>query len=272
MSVILPAYAKLNPALRVLGTENGLHILDTVILPIEFGDVVCVKKRNDKNVRVRFTDDRRIVGNTAESMAVRLVQSFGCGGVDVEIEKKIPIGAGLGGSSADAAAVAKAMVSLYSLPEPSEEVFRSVGSDVKAQYLSSPSRVVGTGGAAVKIENFPKFHVAVLYGEKASMTKEVFRRYDEAGGEDGDVERYLDAVQNGLDGQPFNALTRAAAIEKEAVIRKIFADAGFGAVAMTGSGAAFAAYSREEIEPFRAEQLKKDAEANGLRLILTKTL
>lgn len=272
MSVILPAYAKLNPALRVLGTENGLHILDTVILPIEFGDVVCVKKRNDKNVHVRFTDDRRMVGNTAESMALRLIQCFGCSGVDVEIEKKIPIGAGLGGSSADAAAVAKAMVSLFSLSEPSEEVFRSVGSDVKAQYLSSPSRVVGTGGAAVKIENFPKFHVAVLYGEKASMTKEVFRRYDEVGGEDGDVERYLYAVQNGLDGQPFNALTRAAAIEKEAVIRKIFADAGFGAVAMTGSGAAFAAYSRGEIEPFRAEQLKKYAEANGLRLILTKTL
>lgn len=111
-----PAPAKLNLMLRIVGRRaDGYHLLQTVFRFIDYGDTVTLGVRADGEIR----RTRDLPGVTADDdltvRAARLLQAAtGTAlGADIEVEKRLPLGAGLGGGSSDAATVLIALNRLW---------------------------------------------------------------------------------------------------------------------------------------------------------------
>ena len=101
-----PAPAKLNLMLRVVGRRpDGYHLLQTVFRFIDYGDVVRVRVRRDGDVR-RLQALPGVAG--ADDLTLRAARALQAAtgtalGADISVEKRLPMGGGLGGGSSDAA-------------------------------------------------------------------------------------------------------------------------------------------------------------------------
>ena len=147
----LKAYAKINLGLKVLDkTSDGYHLLDMVMLPISLCDNIKITKRNDEISNVKVTNNFILPEENSITKSIKLMQEkYGfTTGFDVEIEKNIPTQAGMGGGTADAAEVIKAINILMDINAPIkelEDVAMKVGSDVVYSLYSTLSRVQGKG-------------------------------------------------------------------------------------------------------------------------------
>ena len=146
-----PAPAKLNLLLHVLGRRpDGYHELETVFVPIDLADTLHLWRRPD--ARIERAGD--LAGVPPESdlalRAARLLQQA-CGtrdGATIAIDKRIPMGAGLGGGSSDAATVLMALNRLWRLDWPRErlaELALELGADVPFFLLGQPAYARGVG-------------------------------------------------------------------------------------------------------------------------------
>lgn len=117
----MKSYAKVNLSLNVTGAAGGYHLIDSVLASIDIYDTVCVKPRGDRlvNVYMHGLGSENILPerNNAVRAGEAFVSAFSTKGADIEIYKDIPMGAGLGGSSADAAGVLNAMAALYKVTD-----------------------------------------------------------------------------------------------------------------------------------------------------------
>lgn len=115
--VRIKAPAKVNFALGITGESGGFHMLDSIVCTIDLFDDVTVAKRSDGmvNITMRGMGSENIPpeANNAVRAAELFAEKHSTGGADITITKRIPMGAGLGGSSADAAGVLRAMSKLY---------------------------------------------------------------------------------------------------------------------------------------------------------------
>lgn len=149
------AYAKVNLTLDILGVKDGYHQLDSLVIALDLYDLITVKKRKDGKIRVfsRGEGSESIPEekNNAFKAAVAFQSEFSCGGAEISVFKNIPVGAGLGGSSADAAGVLRAMKKLFCIvPSPENErkilaIADGTGSDVRAMYTGGTCRMRGRG-------------------------------------------------------------------------------------------------------------------------------
>ena len=114
--IAFPAPAKLNLMLRVVGRRaDGYHLLQTVFRFIEQGDVVRLRVRRD-GVIARLRSLPEVA--EADDLTVRAAQVLQAAtgtrfGVDIDLEKRLPMGGGLGGGSSDAATVLLALNHLW---------------------------------------------------------------------------------------------------------------------------------------------------------------
>lgn len=145
----IEAHAKINWTLEVLGVRpDGYHDLRSVVLPIAMHDTVRIDESEEISCRM---DSGNVWqdGNLAYKAAVALRRATGCRcGAAIEIAKRIPMGAGLGGGSADAAAVLNGLNSLWGLKLSKRdlcEIAADVGSDVPALTLGGPVLMEGRG-------------------------------------------------------------------------------------------------------------------------------
>ena len=136
-AVRIQAQAKLNLHLRILTKEDsGFHSIETIFHRIDYADElkVCIEPYGQKTLDVRGAN----LGPVESNLAYRAVLAYSdaCGwpsGFTIELDKKIPAGAGLGGGSADAAAVLRALDSLNRQPVGERrllEIAASLGADV----------------------------------------------------------------------------------------------------------------------------------------------
>jgi len=131
-----PAPAKLNLFLRITGRRpDGYHELQTVFRLLDWGDEIRLRLRDDGDIR-RLHDVPGVPEDT--DLAIRaalLLQSY-AGievGVDIDVEKRVPMGGGLGGGSSDAATVLVALNWLWGLDLDEDtlaELGRQLGADV----------------------------------------------------------------------------------------------------------------------------------------------
>lgn len=149
-----PAPAKLNPFLRVLGRRpDGYHDIETLVLPLSLEDSVSVSPR-DEGFGLRMvgptaegvpTGDENLVLRAARALAGTTSHGRGA---NILVEKRIPVAAGLGGGSADAAATLRALNVLWDLDLDANrlaEIGASVGSDVPALVHGGPVLARGRG-------------------------------------------------------------------------------------------------------------------------------
>ncbi|HUP30280.1 MAG TPA: 4-(cytidine 5'-diphospho)-2-C-methyl-D-erythritol kinase [Usitatibacter sp.] len=174
-----PAPAKLNLFLHVVGRRaDGYHLLQTVFTLIDYCDRIRLRVRDDGEV-MRVND---LPGVPAEQdltvRAARLLQeaSGTAKGADIELEKVIPMGGGLGGGSSDAATVLMGLDRLWNTgfgPEALAELAVALGADVPFFLHGGAAWGQGVGDELRPIELPPRWYV-VLVPSTGVPTKEIF--------------------------------------------------------------------------------------------------
>ncbi len=260
MKITVLAHAKVNLALKVVGRRgDGYHLLDSIVSEIGLADVVTVSKRQDKEVVVN-TSIGVIEGDTSYKMAKMLVNRYDLSGVDVFVEKKIPFAAGLGGSSADAAGVYRAMKILFDFPDCPADVLATIGADVPFMVLGGAARMQGIGERIDKI-TLPKMDVAIVIADGSMTTQAVYRNVDEVALDSGDIDQVYRNLEAQVDGDYlFNDLEYGATDIDVRSAKQILRDCGYNLVAMTGSGNAVVGYSykgqKKDVESLQARVSK----------------
>ncbi len=174
-----PAPAKLNLFLHVVGRRaDGYHLLQTVFTLIDRCDLIRLRVRDDGQV----TRVNELAGVPPEQdltvRAARLLQeaSGTSKGADIELEKAIPMGGGLGGGSSDAATVLLALDRLWNTgfgPEALAELAVALGADVPFFLHGGAAWAEGVGDELRAIELPPRWYV-VLVPPGGVPTKEIF--------------------------------------------------------------------------------------------------
>ena len=151
------AYAKVNLTLEVFGKRpDGYHALRSVVMPISLADTLEVEATDDGTISsdTGYDDDlcvkaARVLKSSVPSATSSSVSSLPSSlGASIHVTKRIPAGGGLGGGSADAAAVLRALNELWALGltrEELAEIGAQVGSDVPALVLGGPVLMEGRG-------------------------------------------------------------------------------------------------------------------------------
>ncbi|MCG6970479.1 MAG: 4-(cytidine 5'-diphospho)-2-C-methyl-D-erythritol kinase [Gammaproteobacteria bacterium] len=174
-----PAPAKLNLFLHITGRRaDGYHELQTVFQLLDFGDRLRFRVRNDAEIN-RLTP---VAGVQPEHdltvRAARLLQQFGgrARGVDIEIDKRIPMGGGLGGGSSDAATVLVALNQLWELGLDTNQLAQlglSLGADVPVFVRGESAWAEGVGEQLQPVQ-LPEAWFFVLCPNVSIPTAELF--------------------------------------------------------------------------------------------------
>jgi len=163
------AQAKVNLSLRILAREeSGFHQIETVFQRLALADTVTVRAASGRSLDVRFAESARAteIGRLEQNRAWRAAEAYAAvagapSGWAIEIEKRIPVGGGLGGGSADAAAVLRALDALAPRPLGTSalvDIAARLGADVA--FLSSESELALAWGRGDRMLNLPPLATA----------------------------------------------------------------------------------------------------------------
>ena len=164
----LPAPAKLNLFLHVTGRRaDGYHLLETVFQFIGLSDTIDLRLRADGQVRRPGPSDSIPSDIDLTIKAAEALQAAtGCSlGVDIALRKRIPMGAGLGGGSSDAATVLLGLNRLWNLGLPRRELLRiatPLGADVPVFVYGRNAYATGIGDRLRPIDLPQRWFVLVM--------------------------------------------------------------------------------------------------------------
>jgi len=169
--VKIRAPAKINLRLRVVGKrKDGYHLLDTIMVPVSlYDEIEITKAKGDRKVKVTCDDPLVPQGrkNLVYQAAVLLLEKSGIHAqVRIHIRKRIPVGAGLGGGSSDAAATLIGLNRLLGLRLPArklEKLSLSLGADVPFFIRARPVRARGIGERLSALRKLPRLWAVILY-------------------------------------------------------------------------------------------------------------
>ena len=180
------AYAKLNLTLDVLGKrEDGYHDLQSVMQTISIRDDIEIDVGTGKPWRLLCsdetlpTDERNLAWKAADAFCRTMNRDPD--GLEIRIVKRIPSGAGMGGGSADAAAVLRALNRHYGEPLSVlalAELGAQVGSDVPFCVLGGTAMVEGRGERLRKLPNMPDCIFVVCKPDFSVSTPELYEKID----------------------------------------------------------------------------------------------
>ncbi len=238
--------AKINLTLDVIGTEGKFHQIKSLVASVNVYDVITLERRKDNQITLSIKGlkvDCAVPDNNAYKAAKLFSQTFSTGGVDITIEKNIPVGGGMGGSSADSAGVLKGMNALYEVDFDMSELADSLGSDVK--YMLNGGYAVMSGRGQITEEQFisKTLYLIMIKENKEISSRSCYKKYDELGKTykpctntavkallGGDFEKYCQIAKNDL------YLSATTFVPELAVNLKTLKEAGAPVAIMTGSG------------------------------------
>jgi 4-diphosphocytidyl-2-C-methyl-D-erythritol kinase len=225
------AYAKLNLALHVRAREaDGYHRIETIFAFCEDGDVLNAREADALTLELTGPFAGALAGEP-DNLVLRAARALGVSAA-LTLDKRLPVAAGLGGGSADAAA-------LLRLFGGGQEIARSLGADVPACLESRTARGEGRGDeiAPVEIEGLAGTPVLLVNPAIPLSTAAVFAAWD--GIDRGPLERWEDG-RNDLE---------APAIRLVPAIADVLGALGDARIArMSGSGATCFGLYRDEAE------------------------
>ena len=263
------AYSKINITLDVKDLrDDGYHNIESVILPLEFHDsleVSILPKSTPDDFVVCDDFSLRISKYNLVHKTIDLCRAkWGFKErLNVNINKNIYLQAGLGGGSADAAAILRTIIRMFKLT-PTEEEIKEIclkaGSDVYYQYYNKPALVSGKGD---KLEFFDcplDFYVLLVKPLLGNSTEAVFTEADQHDLIHGDSRKTIEALKTKdlkeIQKTMFNSLFEPAKIlcsEIEEVYNEL-KSLDFDAYGMTGSGSCLFALSYDKKKLEKAEK------------------
>lgn len=261
------ARAKINLALDVVERmDNGYHSLDMIMAPISICDEI--------EIEIGICDEVTCEGmklpekNTVSKMVQVLKELYHLSSnYKISIKKHIPAQAGLGGGSADAAAVCKAILQMEGIEETEEnlyEITKQVGADVPFCIHDKWARVKGIGEKIIPIESEWQFNIIVVKPDFGISTANAFSKWKESRPFHPDV----DLVESSIREKNMDLLyqTMANALEPIAFeiepelnqVKMDMEDAGLVRILMSGSGSSMLGFSvDEDVIQSACERLKE---------------
>ncbi len=251
VSVTLKAPAKINLFLRIVGKRpDGYHDLVSLMCPVALYDTLSLTIGGDT---ISVTCDHPMVPGDESNLTAKAALRFydvafngkipPSGGVAIHIEKKIPVGAGLGGGSSDAAAVLSALNDQFGRPIAKPvlvEVASRLGADVPFFLLGRPAVATGIGDRLEPFVHTLPWTALMVYPDLAVSTQWVYKN----------LNLRLTKVEKDLkkfhfDGRFFNVATQlvndlesvtAAAFPVINEVKRLLLANGAAGASMSGSG------------------------------------
>jgi 4-diphosphocytidyl-2-C-methyl-D-erythritol kinase len=194
----LLAPAKINLGLRILGTrDDGYHLIESLFVPIDLADELVVEVEDEgvtqPSVDLRVVaeaggavdgadpipeDERNLAWRAARDF---LARSGLPARVSIELRKRVPSAAGLGGGSSDAAAVLRCLVERYPDALPQDDVFAialGLGADVPFFLAPEPALVSGIGERIDPVGGLPSLALLLVNPGDSLATAQVYGAYD----------------------------------------------------------------------------------------------
>src|SRR6266513_2653484 len=252
MQILAPA--KINLSLKILSRrDDGFHELDTLIAPVSLYDEIRIDK--EPVCGIRFGCDDPSVPQGSDNLAVRAAQAFFettriKAAVSIELKKKIPHGAGLGGGSSDAASVLLALNKLFNAklsPEALAEMAAPIGSDIPFFVFQSAALCKGHGEMVTPMKLKRQFSILLLKPDFAVSTAWAYSRWQNS--------REIPGIR--YEAQEFADQTFVNDLERPVLEKFVFlaqlkmwllSQSEVGAALMSGSGSTVFAVMRENAD------------------------
>ncbi len=266
-SITLLSPAKINLTLEVLGVRaDGYHEIRSIIQPVSLFDEVSIKVEEGEGIEIESSGVS--IPSGKDNLAYRAAELFfQKSGVNLKtkifIKKKIPLGAGLGGGSGNAAAV---LIGLNRITKAlsEDDLFKigpKIGADVPFFIRSLTATMEGIGEKIRILKEFPILHYVILCPNLQTSTQQVYKKWDELNSADQNkitssqdnleecIKKFTDKkgelpLQNDLE-EPAVSLHPEIASYKQ-----ILTSLDVKSAQMTGSGSAVYAVFRSEDEAF----------------------
>ena len=254
------SYAKINISLNITKKrDDGFHELDSVMLPISLHDSLVISKLNSATDNFVTVDDFSI-GTFNYNLATFSIEKLQSvyhfnDKFRILIHKVIPIQAGLGGGSSNAAFTMKAVNSILKLGATEEELIelgKTLGCDIPFFIKCVPARVQGIGEIITPIEVKNNYHVLIVKPEAGCSTKDVYAKSDIMDLKTCNIDNVIKALAEGDDDLLADNISNALqepAISLVPSIKTIIDElhnSGLKIVQVTGSGSAVFALSTDK--------------------------
>ena len=254
----LKANAKINLSLEICGKRpDGYHLIDTVMQSVNLFDEVIIEKAEDITVS---TDMCGLDGkeNLAYKAAELFFDDFKInGGAKIKIKKNIPLSAGLGGGSADAAAVLVGLRKLYNpgiTDDKLQKTALKLGTDVPFFITGGCKRAEGIGEILTNLKPLSKGYILLCKAEEKTSTGEMYRILDGKEYQKCDTDAVINAIeQNDLNGISENVYNAFGEIWKESFVKKSMLNESPLVVSLSGSGPTWFSLYETEAEALRAK-------------------
>lgn len=272
--------AKINLTLDIIGYRNGYHDISSLVCPIDLYDTVTVKPNKDHCVYVEENWKNNGSDNDesyAYDAATVFESEYQMTGVDISVEKMIPVGAGLGGSSAECAGT---LIALRDMFCKSADIFRlanELGSDTAYMTVGGTAVLSGRGDKVLPLPPVPKMYLIIITDREKCASGDSYSEYDAIGKtyepvtdeavralKRGDVKGMLSVLKNDLT----EASSRLVPNIKWNI--EALKDAGAEVALMTGSGSSVYGIFLNEKDRDRA--FKELHKAYGSMLIKAETV
>ena len=283
-AITIRAHAKINLDLRVLGTRpDGFHELRTVFQAISLHDTItCVPREGPFTIECATAgvplDRSNLVWRAAEKLWTALRRTGPLRDVVVRLDKRIPLQAGLGGGSADAAATLMALARTWRVPmKPAQltDVAATLGADVPFFLAGGTALGLGRGDEIYPLADLPRHWIVLLIPGFGVSSGDAYRWYDEER-EPGRAPapreaQYVPGPWPSRAAQMINDLETAIAHHHPEIdqMKAALRRAGALAAAMTGSGSTvFGLFQKRSDALGAVERLS----GSGWQVLLTESL
>lgn len=174
--------AKVNLTLDVLGIKDNYHMLESLVASITVFDAITLIKRKDKRVTLKclgLNPGCHVSENNAVKAASLFIKTFGTKGVNIIVNKKIPVSGGLGGSSADIAGVLNGMKKLYNVDADVKPLADALGSDAGYMLTGGYAVIKGRGTEVEKLKITSSLPLLLISSTGAISAKNCYKKYDQ---------------------------------------------------------------------------------------------
>lgn len=285
MNTSVKAYAKINLALNVYDRkEDGYHNIDMVTIPLDLHDIIELELLPKGYESYITSDDDSLPtdeSNLSNKAFRKMKEKFHIDkNVLIHIYKRIPMCAGLGGGSADAAAVINATLKAIKLKPSQDDLISlasSIGADVSFCLYNKPARCRGIGEKLDFITLKKRYHVLLIKPNEGVSTALAYQTFDELETKPqlSNIERLIEGLKIGdekiIAGEMKNSLQECAikiVPEIKNIIDTLKKD-GFPLTMMSGSGSTVFCMSLNHHAIL--EEYKKFSKLN-YTVIVTQTL
>ena len=261
------AYAKINLALDVFNIrEDGYHDINSIMIPVNFYDELEINVAEQNEFICNKSFIKYNENNSIYKMIKVVKEKYNIkDNFYINLNKVVPMQAGLGGGTSDAASTLRILKRMYNLnlsEQDEKELCVAVGADVLFNYYNKPAVVSGIGDYVEPFEIKKEYSVLIVKPKLGVSTKEAYQKLDMNTCDHPNISKLKEALINGDDITEMlgNSLEQPAILLNNKIgrIKELLIANGAKNVLMSGSGSSVFAISEDSEEINKLKDIMKN--------------